>query len=393
MRGISQPKVDRTELLNLLADLISINSVNPAFGADAPGEGKIGQYVTDFYQKHKIQCERQEVIPGRFNVIGRVPGLDPNRCLIFDAHLDTVSVKGMGIDPFRPEIRDNNMFGRGSCDTKAGMAGMLMALVQVSQTDVPPPTNIWVTTTMDEEHSFQGIRYLANQGIRAEGAVTAEPTQLETIISHKGCVRWKISTQGRSAHSAKPQLGINAISKMARLIEAIETRIVPRYEKRKHSLLGSPTINVGLIQGGIQVNLVPDSCEIQIDRRTIPGENSVDVLADFEALVHELEREDADFKAVIESPVLEDSYLETSPDERIVKVAETVCQRVCGHSRLGGVPYATNASKLSRVGIPSVVLGPGNIDQAHTAVEFVDIAQVVQAAEIYLGIMLGFDDF
>ena len=148
-----------------------------------------------------------------------------------------------------------------------------------------------------------------------------------------------------------------------------------------------------MIQGGIQVNLVPDSCEIQIDRRTIPGENSLDVLTDFEQLVQELEREDADFKAVIEPPALEDSYLVTSPQEKIARVVEAVCRTVRGHSRFNGVPYATNASKLSRVGIPSVVLGPGNIDQAHTAVEFVDIEQVVQAAEIYLGIMLGFDDF
>ena len=202
-----QFKVDRTALLNLLADLISINSINPAFATGAPGEGKIGQYVSDFFKRHKIRCQRHEVLPGRFNVIGQVPGRDPNRCLIFDAHLDTVSVQGMSIDPFEPKIQDNNMFGRGSCDTKAGMAGMLMALQRVSQSDVRPPTNIWVTATIDEEHSFQGIRYLVNQGIRAAGAVIAEPTQLETIISHKGCVRWKISTQGRSAHSAKPQLG------------------------------------------------------------------------------------------------------------------------------------------------------------------------------------------
>ncbi|PYV93694.1 MAG: acetylornithine deacetylase [Acidobacteria bacterium] len=387
-----QFKVDRTALLNLLADLISINSINPAFATGAPGEGKIGQYVSDFFKRHKIRCQRHEVLPGRFNVIGQVPGRDPNRCLIFDAHLDTVSVQGMSIDPFEPKIQDNNMFGRGSCDTKAGMAGMLMALQRVSQSDVRPPTNIWVTATIDEEHSFQGIRYLVNQGIRAAGAVIAEPTQLETIISHKGCVRWKISTQGRSAHSAKPQLGINAITQMARLIGAIETRIVPHYEKRKHPMLGSPTINIGVIQGGIQVNLVPDSCEIQIDRRTLPGESSLDVLTDFEELVRELEKEDANFKAVIETPVLEDSCLETLPHEKIVRVAEDAGWTVCGHSRLTGVPYATNASKLSALGIPSVVLGPGNIDQAHTAVEFVDIEQVAQAAEIYLGIMLGFDD-
>lgn len=387
--GTFETKIDRGELLNLLADLISINSINPAYGSSAPGEGKIGEYVADYFRRHKIPFEKQEVLPGRFNVIGKVKGRDNSRCLIFDAHFDTVSVDGMTIDPFAPEIRDNKMFGRGSCDTKAGMAGMMMALKHVSQSD-EPPINVWVTTTIDEEYSFQGIRHLAAQGVRADGAVIAEPTQLDTIIAHKGCIRWGITTHGRSAHSAKPQLGINAVSKMMKLIQAIETKILPRYEAKRHPLLGTPTLNVGMIQGGIQVNLVPERCEIQIDRRTLPGEAAADILADFQEVVNELTRQDPDFRAVIEAPFLEDSCLETLPSAVIVGVTEAVCQSVIGRSQLQGVPYATNASKLSRIGIPSLVIGPGNIDQAHTAVEFVDIDQVRQAAEIYLRIMRSF---
>ena len=388
--GAPRTNVDRKELLSLLADLISINSINPAYGTNAPGEGKIGEYVADYYRRHKIPFEKHEVLPGRFNVVGKIAGRDSKRCLIFDAHLDTVSVDGMTIDPFAPEIRDSRMFGRGSCDTKAGMAGMMMALKQVSQNETAPPTDVWLTTTIDEEYSFQGIQHLVAQGIRANGAVIAEPTQLDTIISHKGCLRWKITTHGRSAHSAKPQLGINAISKMMKLIQAIETRILPRYATTSHPLLGTPTLNIGMVNGGIQVNLVPEYCEIQIDRRTLPGEDPANILADFQQVVDEMTRQDSEFRAVIETPFLEDSCLETSPSATIVEVTEAVCREVIGRSRLQGVPYATNASKLSRIGIPSLVIGPGNIDQAHTAVEFVNIDQVVQAAEIYLGIMLGF---
>ncbi len=381
--------IDRGELLNLLADLITINSINPAFGSDAPGEAEIGRYVADYYRKHKISFERQEVLPGRFNVIGKIRGRDSKRCLIFDAHLDTVSVDGMMIKPFTPDVRDNRMFGRGSCDTKAGMAGMMTALKYASKSEVLP-TDVWVTTTVDEEYLFRGIRHLADQGIRAEGAVIAEPTQLNTIITHKGCVRWKIATHGRSAHSAKPQLGINAISQMMKLIHAIESKILPRYELKRHPLLGSPTLNIGMVKGGIQVNLVPEYCEIQIDRRTLPGEDDEDIRTDFQEVVDDLTREDPEFRAVIEAPFLEDSSLETARDAAIVGITESVCLSVIGRSRLEGVPYATNASKLSRIGIPSLVLGPGNIDQAHTAVEFVDVDQVIQAAEIYLGIMLSF---
>ncbi len=379
-------------VLNLLADLISINSINPAYGADAPGEGTIGQYVADFFRRHKIAFEKQEVLPGRFNVIGKVKGRDRGRCLIFDAHLDTVSVQGMAIPPFQPEVRDNRMYGRGSCDTKAGMAAMMTALVHVSQADPPPPTDTWVSTTVDEEYSFQGVRYLASQGIRAQGAVVAEPTQLETIISHKGCLRWKITTRGRSAHSAKPHLGVNAISKMAKLVDAIETKIASRYQQTQHALLGSPTFNIGLIQGGIQVNLVPDYCEVQIDRRTLPGEKTEDILKQFDNVIQDLRNTDPEFEAQMEAPLLEASCLETDPSAEIVGVTESVCHQVLGWSRLQGVPYATNASQLSRIGIPSVVVGPGNIDQAHTAVEYVDVEQVIHATSIYAGIMLGFGD-
>src|SRR5262249_8904294 len=257
--GDSRTKVDRKDLLSLLADLISINSINPAYGVNAPGEGKIGEYVADFYRRHKIPFEKHEVLPGRFNVVGKIAGRDSKRCLIFDAHLDTVSVDGMTIDPFAPEIRDSRMFGRGSCDTKAGMAGMMMALKQVSQGDTVPPTDLWVTSTIDEEYSFQRIRHLAAQGIRANGEGIAEPPQLDPIIIHKGCLRWKIQTHGRSAHSAKPHLGINAISKMMKLVQAIETKILPRYQTApQHPLLGTPTMNIGMVHGGIQVNLVPE---------------------------------------------------------------------------------------------------------------------------------------
>jgi acetylornithine deacetylase len=385
-----EPKIGRAELLNLLADLISIDSINPAYGANAPGEARIGQYVADYYQRHKISFEKQEVLPDRFNVIGKVNGRDKSRCLIFDAHLDTVSVDGMTIEPFTPEVKDNRMFGRGSCDTKAGMAGMMLALKQVSLSDELPETNICLTTTIDEEYAFQGIRHLTAQGIHADGAVVAEPTELDTIIAHKGCMRWKILVHGLSAHSAKPQLGINAITKMANLIQAIECRIPSLYEGKKHPVLGSPTFNFGTVKGGIQVNLVPEACELQIDRRTLPGEEPASILAEFQEIVDDLSRSDPEFRAVIEAPFLEDAYLDTPATAAIVNLTERACHSVLGRSRLQGVPYATNASKLSRVGIPSVVIGPGNIDQAHTAVEFVDLDQVVQAAEIYLHIMLGF---
>ena len=382
-------EIDRAELLDLLAKLISINSVNPVFGPEGAGEGEIGLFVAEYFKKNKIPLERQEVLPGRFNVIGKWKGKIQERCLVFDAHLDTVSIQGMEIAPFKPEIRNNRIYGRGSCDVKSGLAAMLMALRAISRMDAPPPYSIWLLASIDEEHSFQGIRHFAAQAPPALSAVIAEPTSLDIIVSHKGILRWAIRTLGRQAHSSKPRLGINAISKMAHLIRVLEERLPPLYSARRHPLLGPATFTVGMISGGIQVNLVPDRCEIQIDRRTLPGETAEKILAEFETILKDLAAEDSDFRSEMGAPVLEDSALETSADSSIACCARKACQEVLGLCEVVGVPYGTNASKLSGIGIPSIVLGPGNIDQAHASVEFVELDQVGKAAEIYARIMMN----
>jgi succinyl-diaminopimelate desuccinylase len=380
-------RIDRAELFNLLSDLISINSVNPAFDPSSAGETKIGQFVWDFFKHHRISVEKQEVLPSRFNIMGKIRGKAPAHCLLFDAHLDTVSVQGMEIPPFVPEIHNHRMYGRGSCDVKAGLAAMMMALRQVAQNGTEPPLSICLLASVDEEHSFQGIRHLARHIIPAVGAVVAEPTELGIINCHKGILRWKIRVLGRSAHSAKPHLGINAISKTSRLIQTLEENLPPRYASQTHPRLGPATFNVGTISGGVQVNLVPAHCEIAIDRRTLPGETTEEVLGEFAAIIRKLEEDDPDFKAIQDPLTLEDPPLETSSQHPLIASAAAACYRWAGKSSISGVPYATNASKLSQAGIPSIVLGPGNIDQAHTAREFVDLEQVVQAAEIYLDIM------
>ncbi len=382
-----ESRIDRPELFNLLSNLISINSVNPAVDPGSPGETKIGQFVSDFFKHHRISVEKQEVLPGRFNVLGKVKGKDPSHYLLFDAHLDTVSVQGMEIPPFTPEIHNNRMYGRGSCDVKAGLAAMMMALRQVAQSGEEPPLSVCLLASIDEEHSFQGIRHLTQLNIPAIGAVVAEPTELGIINCHKGILRWKIQVQGRSAHSAKPHLGINAISKMCRLIQALEESLPPRYAARAHPVLGPATFNVGTISGGVQVNLVPAQCEIAIDRRILPGESTAEILGEFAAIIRQLEDEDPEFRATQDPISLEDPPLETSSQHPLIASAAAACYRWAGKSSISGVPYATNASTLSQAGIPAIVLGPGNIDQAHTAREFVDLEQVAQAAEIYAGIM------
>ena len=303
--------------------------------------------------------------------------------------MDTVSVDIMTIPPFTPDIRNGLLYGRGACDTKAGGVAMMMAMKRLKEGGFTPPCTIKYAGVVDEEHLFRGASHLASI-IGAEAVVVSEPTELEIVRTHKGLARFRIIVKGTAAHSSKPHLGINAITKMARLICAIEDEIVPVYNTNTHPLVGSPTLNIGVISGGAQINFVPDQCVIEIDRRTIPGENPIETIAIFQQVLSREQDSDPDLDVILEEPFLLDEAMETSVDSRIVQIGVAACQTVLGKTTTSGVPYGTDASKFTAVGIPAIVLGPGSIDQAHAAVEWVECHQVLQAVDIYQQIMMNF---
>ncbi len=375
-------------VIQTLADLVRINSVNPAYEGGVP-EAEIARYVEKFFHSRGIETWQQEVFPGRPNLIGKLPGRDSSRRIIFEAHTDTASVGGMSIPPFEPRIADGRLYGRGSCDTKAGLAGMMEALASLKQEGITPPCEVWVVASADEEYSYRGVVKLC-EGLTAAGAVVAEPTDLRAVIAGKGVVRWRILVRGKSAHSSKPHLGINAISHMARIVLAIEAD-GERLAKTSHPLLGSSTVNVGVIHGGAQVNFVPDGCAIEIDRRLIPGETQAQILEHYGQMLAELNRAHPTLDAVMEAPMLADVPLATPPESAPARLAATLLGEMGLDAKLAGVPFGSDASKLSRSGIPSIVFGPGSIDQAHAAVEYVECEQVQKAYEFYRSFMLRFE--
>lgn len=367
-------------VLDILADLVRINSVNPAYEGGV-SEAAVAAYARDFFTAHGIECREQEVFPGRPNLIARLAGRDPGRRIVFEAHSDTASVAGMSIPPFQPEVREGRLYGRGSCDTKAGLAAMMHALAALAAGE-RPSAEIWVVAAADEEFSFRGVLKLC-EGLKAAGGVVSEPTSMRLITATKGCLRFRVHTRGRAAHSSKPHLGVNAISRMTEVARAIE-RDAAGLAARSHPLLGHATSNIGLIRGGTQVNMVPDACTIDVDRRLLPGEEPAAILNGYRRLVEAL-KVDASLEMT-----LEDNALETPPDARVAATAASVLAALGLDPAPAGVPYGSDASKLSRAGIPSIVIGPGSIDQAHAAVEWVDTHQVKLAAEFYRRMMLAF---
>lgn len=366
--------------VRILADLVSINSINLAYDHGRP-EAEMGEYVRRFFEPLGLETWEQEVAPGRPNRIVKLAGQGRGR-IVLEAHMDTASINGMTIPPFEPRIEGGKLYGRGSCDTKAGLAAMMDAVASLAEAGEKPPCEVWLAAVSDEEFAFTGVLKLC-EGLQADAAIVAEPTELRNVVATKGVLRWRIRTRGKAAHSSKPHLGVNAIEHMAHVVLGVGAENA-KLAARVHPLLGPGTLNVGVIGGGVQVNFVPDGCAIEIDRRLLPGERTADVLAHHERMLDELRARIPGFDAVQENPpLLADEALETPGDHPVAATARRVLDAMGLDGTPAGVPYGSDASKLARIGVPSIVFGPGSIDQAHAAVEWVECEQVVKAAEFY----------
>lgn len=363
-----------------LADLVRINSVNPAYG-DGGSEANVVPYLRDFFTSRGIETFEQEVFSGRTNLIARIPGRTSRR-VVLEAHTDTVSIKGMEIDPFAAEIKDGKLYGRGSVDDKAGLAAMMHAVASLKADGVMPECEVWLAAVVDEEFSYRGVVRLC-EGLRAEAAIVAEPTEMRLVTATKGVLRFRIVTRGLAAHSSKPHLGHNAISDIARVILELEAEN-ERLASERHPLLGPATVNVGVVRGGVQVNLVPNESAIEVDRRLLPHERAEDVVAGYEALLNRMREMHQNFDGRIERPLLlVDEALDTDFASEVVRHSQRILSEMGRDPAPCGVPFGSDASKLSRAGIPAVVFGPGSIDQAHAVDEFVDLAQVEEAERFY----------
>lgn len=373
-----------TEPTRLLSDLVALPSVNPmgrALPAELINEHRVTAYLENFFRGLGVPFERQTIAPGRDNIVARCELPGAKKTLLLEAHQDTVPVDGMTIDPFAARIDGNRLYGRGSCDIKGGMAAMLAMFARITKEKPRGAVNLMMACTVDEEHTFLGVQELMKRGVKADCAVVAEPTRLNIVHAHKGVARWKLTTGGRSCHSSSPELGINAIYRMGKVLTAIEKFAEQLRASKSDPLLGPPTMSVGRIEGGSSVNTVPDRCQIEIDRRIIPGEVPKETpkqLADF--LRGQAALADMPFEMTplwINAPAL-------SPrgSEDLVKRLGAAIDAVRGSHRVHPVPYGTDASTIAEGGIPAVVFGPGDIAQAHTCDEWLALDELDQASEI-----------
>jgi acetylornithine deacetylase/succinyl-diaminopimelate desuccinylase-like protein len=403
----------RTE--KLLAELIALPSVNPAFvppsSAVGPrcraasddqqvvptnpraGEQRVADFLATVAARAGLEVELQKVLPGRSNLIARLlPRNKIRQTILLAPHLDTVNADD---SQFVPRRKNGRLYGRGACDTKGSVAAMLTALCELANAKSHPlETEIVFAGLVDEENAQAGSRALVEQasslfsffqkaGDRQDAcptlAIVGEPTRLQVVTAHKGSLWLQLETQGKAAHGATPQLGENAVHEMARIVDLLETDYAARLRRRRHPLLGTATVNVGIISGGAQPNIVPDRCVITIDRRTLPGETEMSVRREITELLR-AKRLSAKISSTKLAPCLP---LETSPKLPLVRLF----LRSIGQTGPACVDFFCDAAVLSRGGIPSVVFGPGDIAQAHTADEWISLDSLERGKNLLLNFL------
>ena len=372
-----------TQTEKLLGELIALPSVNSAFlPANHPraGEQRVGELLAAIARKAGLDVEWQKVFPKRSNVLVRLtPAGKVKRRILLAPHLDTVDIAGE--EQLKPTLKRGRLYGRGACDTKGSVAAMMGALCELARSGSTAGTEIIFAGLVDEENGQGGSRALAASGLRADLAIVGEPTRLQVVTCHKGDIWLKLVTSGQAAHGARPELGKNAIHEMARIVTWLETSYAAQLRRRKHPLLGHATVNVGTIAGGAQTNIVPDYCEITIDRRTLPGETDAGVRREFaESLRHR------GFAAKLGSAKTAPcAPMETDPSLPLVQAF----LKSAGQRKPVGVDYFCDAAVLAAAGIPSVVFGPGDIAQAHTVDEWISVESLERGRRMLVNYLRG----
>jgi len=363
--------------VDLLRQLIRIPSVNPdsAPGQGATGESACAERVGVLLELLGAEVTFEEVLPGRPNVIGRFPGGGDQPGLLFAPHLDTVSVAGMTIDPFASEVSGGRIHGRGASDTKGTMAAMLWALHEMRDDLATLPVRVAFVGLMGEEAGQPGsIHFARHHGNEFSFAVVGEPTSLEVVHAHKGCLWHRLSTKGISCHGSTPERGENAIRKLLPVLEALLGHLEEKLPEFADPVLGCPTVSLGTLHGGSSPNIVPATCEAFLDIRETPGLYDAGGSA---KLIHDfLEEQGWTGLVSVESrgdskPLLTDP--ETDGVQRLLSIG----------SRLTTAPWYCDAGRLAEGGIASVACGPGSIAQAHTKDEYLAVADLEAGCEFY----------
>ena len=363
--------------VRMTRQLVRTPSVNPVLEAGGAGEGEIARLVAEWLCAWGYRPVTTEVAPGRFNVVARHGGrVGPS--LLLNGHLDTVGVSGMAA-PFSGEFREGRVFGRGAADMKSGVACVLAAAAQLAGEEIPG--ELIVAFTADEEHASLGMEALVASGVAADAAIVCEPTSLAVMPAHKGFQWIDVFTEGRAAHGSRPEAGVDAISHMGHVLVAFEEESRRLARETDHPLLGAASLHAGTISGGSAPSVYPDRCHLVVERRTLPGETAKAVMAEAGEVLAAARERCPGLGARVEAGLYR-AGTEVPVASGLVGGLVGACRRAGLRGEVEGMTAWVDACFLNESGTPAVCFGPGSIEQAHTADEWVDVSEIEACALI-----------
>ena len=380
--------VDRDLVVNLLRDLVAIDSVNPTLVPGARGEAAASQFFCKFLRERGIPAELEEAAPGRPNVVALLSAVSaanqsggkPSAALTILAHIDTVGAGDMP-EPFTPRERDGRLYGRGALDIKSGVAAMCAAaLAARSAGGIRKP--LLIAAVVDEECDSIGTEALLKR-YTADAAIVLEPTDLRLTIAHKGYAWFEIVTHGRAAHGSLPSEGCDAIRMMGRVLNILDALDRKLASLAPHLLLGHGSLHASLIRGGQELSSYPAECRLQLERRMLPEESAGEIEVELRSLVAGLSARDPEFRATVRGLGSRPAY-EISRDAPVVRLVSEAIRKTIGSGaaeHLVGMAAWTDTALLAAAGIPGVVFGPSGRG-LHGKEEYVELDSVIQCSEV-----------
>jgi acetylornithine deacetylase len=360
--------------------LVKIDSRNPTLTSGAPGERECALFLRDVLHDWGFITELQDAAVGRPNLVARVGTPRGGRSLLFNGHLDVVGIEGMTHPPFAAEERDGQLYGRGSTDMKGGIAAMCAGAWRASQSAIRG--EIIVAAVADEEYDSAGTRALLASGVRADGAIVAEPTKLAIMPAHRGFVWLEVTIFGRAAHGSRWEIGVDAIRHAGLLLAELDRFDEEELPLLTHPLLGRGSLHASLVHGGIGMSTYPDKCVLTLERRTIPGAaRAADFIAEVESACERIRARRPTFVAELR-PLVTQSPSDVPLDAPIVRELAHAMEEHGEAGGIGGMSAWTDAALLNEAGIPAVCFGPGDISLAHAAEEYIALDEIDRATDV-----------
>jgi len=381
-------EIDESRLIEDLKTMISIPSVNPFQREARKGyrEQEMAEFYCDQMSTLGLEVGTRDIVPGRPNVWGVLKGKGSGSSVMLSGHLDTVGDDNYP-DAFVPKVENNRVSGRGACDMKDALASYLEVVRVIREADIKLNGDLILAGIADEEDQMIGSKYLGKKGPWADYGIIGEPSDMMICSAHKGQVGYRVRSLGRAVHSSRPEEGVNAIRGMMHIVEALNTYQQRLMTGKAHVLCGHGSCCPSVIRGGTIVSTVPDYCELEVDRRTLPDDTREDVQAELQALIAEVVESYPQFRYEIDGPTIDVQPLDVPVDNPVVHAVVAAIRAVTGN--LVEASAFIGGTDAPHFGFPTVIYGAGSLQQAHSINEYVEIDDMVVATQVYLRSVLN----